>query len=148
MILSQSELYHRTIGANAMNSFGFEGDGVVDKPSLDGTKVVFASNQLPKIRDGGQSLFVRITNFPYQSFNALKHTPSKILYHIPQFTNSGEEFGALFFEANEKCYLSLNNPQPIVMNEFNVDIVHKDERRASELVGDTCVVLHVRQKEK
>ena len=60
MILSQSELYHRTIGANAMNSFGFEGDGVVDKPSLDGTKVVFASNQLPKIRDGGQSLFVRV----------------------------------------------------------------------------------------
>ncbi len=148
MILSQSNLYHRTIGANAMNSFGFEGDGVVDKPSLDGTKVVFASNQLPKIVDGGQSLFVRVNNFPYQSFNALKHTPSKILYHIPQFTNAGEEFGALYFEANEKCYLSLNNPQPIVMNEFNVDIVHKDERRASELVGDTCLVLHIRKKEK
>lgn len=148
MILTQSELYHRTIGANAMNSFGFEGNGVVDKVTLDGTKVVFTSNQLPKIIDGGQSLFVRVTNFPYQSFNALKHSPSKILYHIPQFTNSGEEYGALYFEANEKSYLSLNNPQPIVMNEFNVDIVHKDERRASELVGDTIVVLHVKQKDK
>jgi hypothetical protein len=147
MILSQSELYKYTIGANSIEALGYEGTGVVSTPSaVVGTKVTFTSNQVPNISGvDDNSLFCKLNNFPFQSFNALKSSPSKILYHIPQFSNSGEEFGSLFFEANEKTYLSLNNPQALVMNEFECEIVHKDETPATECVGSSVMVIHVRK---
>ena len=149
MVLAPSDLYKRSIGANAVNSLGFEGDGVVSKPSAQvGNKITFTSNQIPDIaEDGNDSMFVRVKNFPYQSFNAFKHTPSKVLYHVPQFTSSGQQFGSLFFESPEKTYLSLNNPTSIVMNEFDVDIVNKDETFTTSLTGSTCLVLHIRKSE-
>lgn len=90
------------------------------------------------------SLFVRINSTSQISFNAGKTGVSKIVYHIPQFNNTGETTGSLFFEPAEKTYLSLNNPNEIILNDVRVDIVDKNEKYATELTGSSVVVFHIK----
>jgi hypothetical protein len=90
------------------------------------------------------SLFVRINSTSQISFNAGKTGVSKIVYHIPQFNNTGDTTGSLFFEPAEKTYLSLNNPNEIILNDVRVDIVDKNEKYATELTGSSVVVFHIK----
>tara|TARA_R110000772_G_scaffold261570_1_gene380128 strand:- start:5428 stop:7503 length:2076 start_codon:yes stop_codon:yes gene_type:complete len=90
------------------------------------------------------SLFIRINNTTQTSFNAGKSSISKIVYHIPQFNQTGQSTGALFFEPHEKTYLALNNAGTITLNDVRVDIVDKNERYAESLVGSSVVVFHIK----
>ena len=74
-----------------------------------------------------------------------KQLPSKILYQIPRFSSSGKEYGNLYFEANEKTYVKLNNSEQLNINQLQVDIVNVDETYVRDLVGQTSVVLHFRR---
>ena len=48
----------------------------------------------------GKSLFVRLSNFTHQSFNAGNGNRSKIIFHLPRFDNTGREEGeGLYFES-------------------------------------------------
>ena len=91
------------------------------------------------------SSFIRIPNLTHKSFNGAQSGISKILYQLPQFSNDGRQFGPLYFEANEKTYVKLNNPAPMILNHLQIQIVDSQERELNSLVGDTQIVFHVRK---
>ena len=92
------------------------------------------------------SLFVRLNNFNIGSYNAGKSNKSSILYTIPRFASgTNESVGGLFFESPERVYLTLNNPNEITAQSFNIDIVNADETMARDLMGKSVVVLHFRK---
>ena len=70
-----------------------------------------------------------------------------MLYHIPRFTNDGRQFGDLFFEVGDRTYVDLNNTDTFMLNQLQVQITDKNERIVDDLVGDTIVVFHIRQKQ-
>ena len=91
-----------------------------------------------------QSLFVRLKNFTHNSVNLAKGSNSKILYHVPAFSNTGQRVGALYFEPAERTYLKLNNPQDLYLSTIELDVVYSDEKLAEDLQGKTTIVLHIR----
>ena len=91
------------------------------------------------------SSFIRIPNLTHKTFNGAQSGLSKIIYQLPQFSNDGRQFGPLYFEANEKTYVKLHNPSPLILNMLEVQIVDSQERETTGLVGDTQIVFHVRK---
>ncbi len=145
-ILSQSDDYKPTLGANMQDVLGFSGLSVLDSPSsTNGSAVTFTSNTTPKLISN-ESIFVRLNSLTQRSTNGATGNESKIIYHCPRFDNSGNETGGLFFEPGEKTYLDLNNPHDIQVSDFSIDIVDKRERYAKSVVGSTVICLHIRQK--
>ena len=72
---------------------------------------------------------------------------SKILYHLPSFSNNGESTGSLYFEPTSvPVYMDLHNTTDVYLTSVEIDIVKIDESLATDLAGRTVVVLHVRQK--
>jgi len=91
------------------------------------------------------SSFIRLPNLTHKSFNGAQSGLSKIVYQLPQFSNDGRQFGSLYFEANEKTYVKLNNTAPMILNMLQVQIVDSQERETTSLTGETQVVFHVRK---
>jgi hypothetical protein len=136
-----------SVGANAQSIFGFDNVPVVRIPttsSESGNKISYISTNIPKMVSTN-STFVRLDNFSQLSFNAATGSPSKILYHLPRFTNSGEEFGGLYFEPTERTYVKLGNPNKLSINDFSVTLVNADETLANNLTGKTIVMFHIRK---
>ena len=92
------------------------------------------------------SSFIRIPGLTHKSFNGAQSSLSKIVYHVPQFTNDGRQFGALYFSPGEKTYISLHNPTPIMLNSLQVQIVDSQEKEMDSLTGTTQVVFHIRKR--
>jgi len=69
---------------------------------------------------------------------------SKILYHIPSFSVTGESTGALYFEPSERVYLKLNNVVDLYLSNIDVDLVRDDETLARDVTGKTTVLFHLR----
>ena len=113
--------------------------------SLSDKQVTWFSSDLPTF--SVNSAFVRVTNLNYRCYNSTKNSVSKMLYHIPRFTNDGRQFGDLFFEVGDRTYVDLNNTSPFMLNQLQVSICDKNERIAQDLTSDTIVVFHIRQKE-
>ena len=90
--------------------------------------------------------FVRLRNGLQTSYNANKGSVSKIVYALPRFDNAGRTYGNLFFECAEKTYIDFNNVTDMVLNDLVIDIVDIDERVVNDLVGQTVVVFHIREK--
>jgi hypothetical protein len=105
----------------------------------------FVSAEIP-VTSADSSLFIRTPRLDLKSHNAGTGNPSKILYSIPRFDNSGGNTGALFFEASERLYLDCNNAQDLHITDFKVDLVKKDETFAEDLTGSTEVCFHFRKK--
>jgi len=91
------------------------------------------------------SSFVRLPGLTHKSFNGGQSSVSKIVYQVPQFTNDGRQFGALYFAPGEKTYIALNNPAPIMLNSLQVQIVDSQEKELNSLMGSTQIVFHVRR---
>ena len=144
-ILAESTLYKPTRFASTGRLLGFPNRSVLSAPTTQaGSKVCYVSDTVPQMISTG-SLFVRLKNMTFSSFNMSKGSSSKILYHLPRFDNGGSEFGALFFEPNERMYLKLNNVNPIMLNDIHVELVEPDERIAKNLTGKTIVCFHIRE---
>ena len=79
----------------------------------------------------------------FTSVNLSKGANSKILYHVPAFSNNGARLGALFFEPNERVYLKLGNTEDLYLSTVEIDIVYSDETLATDLQGKTTVCLHI-----
>ena len=144
LVLTKSDQYVPSRGANTQDIFGFTNRGIVDQPSnslLD--PIIFISDDAPKVTSNN-SLFVRLKNMTFNSVNFSKSSLSKILYHLPRFDNSGSEIGGLFFEPAERVYLKLNNTEDLFINDFQVDICNSDETLANNLTGKTIVCFHIR----
>lgn len=103
---------------------------------------IFTSFKPPDFRV--HSAFVRISNMPIQSYNGAKTSVSKILYHLPRFTNDGREYGDLFFAPGEKTYVKLHNATPEILNNIEVQIVDVNERPVQDISGNTIVVFHLK----
>jgi hypothetical protein len=136
-----------TPGANAQALLGFKNIPILSIPSTSieaGNKISYLSAETP-IMVSTNSVFVRLDNYSQLSFNAQTGSPSKILYHLPRFTNSGEEFGGLYFEPTERTYVKLNNPNVISINDFSLSLCNPDETLSTNLTGKTIIMLHFRK---
>ena len=128
---------------NSAGVYGFEGNGTPNPPALT-TPLLWTSSDIPVLKNTN-SLFVRLKNMTFDSANFSVANMSKILYHIPAFSNNGESTGSLFFEPSERVYLKLNNPREFEMTTIEVDIVNSNETISRDLLGKTVVVFHIRQ---
>jgi hypothetical protein len=129
----------RYIGWNDL-SIITQAEGTVTASNL----VTWTSPNVPEFKVN--SAFVRISNLNHRTYNSCKNSISKILYHVPRFTNDGRQFGDLFWEVGEKTYVDLNNTETFTLNQLQVQIVDKNERIVDDLVGDTIIVFHIKQK--
>ena len=153
-ILSPSlELFPFSIGANMASVLGFEQqpllapstNGIVDAARL--CKFTYKSNS-PPLLISTASLFVRLDNFTQDSTNAGTGRPSKILYHLPRFDTSNRDLGqGLFYQPPEMVYVKLHNSKTLYMNTFDISISNDNEQLATDLVGKTIVVLHIRKSQ-
>lgn len=148
IITARSNAYGRdeTALCNTQATLGFLGDPV-SRPLAPANNLITTneSSTTPKLISN-ISLFIRLNNFTQNSMNARQGTLSKIIAHLPRFDNSGNETGGLYFEPHEKTYISLNNPQELLINSFDIDIVYENETFCTALSGKTIVCLHVRQR--
>jgi len=146
LITARSGAYgNSTDECNTQFTLGFAGDPI-SNPLAPANNLVTTteSTSTPKLISN-ISLFIRLNNFTQNSVNARQGTNSKIVAHLPRFDNSGNETGGLYFEPHEKTYLSLNNPEEILINSFDVDIVYDNETLCTALTGKTIVCFHIRQ---
>ena len=148
LILAKSQAYGPEITeqCNSQQTFGFMGKPVTspEKPLSDLITTI-VSEVIPQLTSGA-SLFIRLNNFTQTSINARQGTISKIVGHLPRFDNGGNETGALYFSPNQLVYLDLNNPEELLVNSFDVDIVYDNETFCSALNGKTIVCFHIRKK--
>jgi len=142
--------YKNTEGANMDRFLGFDGVSILE-PTTFGTSynsnrgIKYDSIAIPPLISD-QSLFVRLDNLTHKTSNGAVSRPSKILLHVPRFDNSSRANGdGLFYEPHNLVYVKLNNPNPIVINEFDISICSVGEILAKDLQGQTIVCLHFRQ---
>lgn len=135
---------------NMGSKLGFPDRAFLDSDDADGyvsgddtLTITFTSTA--EIQKTSLSSFVRIPNLTHKSFNGAQSGLSKILYQLPQFANDGRQFGPLHFEANEKTYVKLHNPAPMLLNQLQVQIVDSQEKELDSLTGDTQIVFHIRK---
>jgi len=107
----------------------------------------FSSTSKPSM-SSENSTFIRVPTLNHQTFNFGTGNPSKILFQIPRFDNSGAETGALYFQNSDKSFVDLNNLTDIMVTDLDVHFVRKDETFATDLTGSSEVVFFVRPKSK
>ena len=95
-----------------------------------------------------QSTYIRVPTLNHKSHNFGTGNPSKILFQVPRFDNSGTELGALYFQNNDKSFIDLNNPTDVMVTDLDVQFVRKNERFATDLTGSSEVCFFVRPKAK
>ena len=105
----------------------------------------FVSSTKPSLTSQ-QSTFIRVPTLTHETYNFSTGNPSKILFQIPRFDNSGAETGALYFQNNDKTFIDLKNSAPLQLTDLDVHLVRKDETFAKDLTGTTEVVFFVRPK--
>ena len=93
-----------------------------------------------------QSTFIRVPTLTHETYNFSTGNPSKILFQIPRFDNSGAEVGALYFQNNDKSFVDLKNAAPLRLTDLDVHLVRKDETFAKDLTGSTEVLFMIRPK--
>jgi hypothetical protein len=146
IITARSNAYGEGITSlcNTQSTLGFVGDPI-SRPLTPALNLVTTnqSSTTPKLISN-ISLFIRLNNFTQNTINARQGTTSKIIAHLPRFDNSGNETGGLYFEPQEKTYIALNNPQELLINSFDIDIVYENETFCKALTGKTVVCLHIR----
>ena len=149
LVVGNSNLYKNPVrqvnGYNTAEILGFLGETFVKATSFGNTFELFTSTNVP-VYKSSDSVFVRLTSGTQLSKNGLTGTDSKIIYHCPRFDNAGNEQGGLYFEPGEKTYLDLGNIGDTLINSFSVDIVDRKDKLVNGLIGDTIVVLHIREK--
>ena len=95
-----------------------------------------------------QSTFIRVPTLTHETYNFNTGNPSKILFQIPRFDNSGAETGALYFQNSDKSFIDLKNAAPLRLTDIDVHLVRKDETCTKDLTGSTEVVFLIRPKGK
>ena len=136
--------YKLSEGLNSAVAMGFANNGTPSPAALT-VPWVWTSSVAP-VTKNTNSLFIRLKNMTFDSANFSTSNMSKILYHIPAFSNNGESTGSLFFEPSERVYLDLNNPTEMFLTTVEVDVVNSNETISNDLLGKTVVVFHIQDK--
>jgi len=135
---------------NSKNVLGFSPFAVapLEESITENTgQASFSSTTRPNM-SSEHSTFIRVPTLNHQTFNFGTGNPSKILFQVPRFDNSGAETGALYFQNQDKSFINLNNPVDVMVTDLDVQFVRKDETFAKDLTGSSEVVFVVRQKAK
>ena len=128
-------------------------DGITSK--LDGTAGVnfrakWAINDqagagpLGVFDDDPELALVNCETLTHQTYNFCRNVPSKFLYCLPRYDSRGNNNGRMFHEVKDRCYVTLNNPDPIVLNDLRTRITDKNGVTIKDLQGATAVVYHIR----
>ncbi len=154
-IMGENERYvngrNKEWQANSADVLGFEplaingSSGMQHSGGYHGAS--FVSAVVPGMQSQ-QSTFIRIPTLTHETYNFGTGNPSKILFQVPRFDNSGAETGALFFQNPDKTYIDLNNTDSLRITDLDVHFVRKNEKFATDLTGSSEVVMHIRQKPK
>ena len=131
-------------GVAPLGSITDAGGGDVNKDS----RCLWTVNSYDNLEDAPKQLFIKCSSLTHQSFNFCKGLPSKILWSVPRFSNSGTTTGPLYFQQSNPIYLSLRNNAPLVINDLQIDFVDKNEQIVEDLGGETIVVLHFKEGHK
>lgn len=132
---------------NSMEVLGFSPFAInPDSNMVEGafSGASFSSATRPSMLSA-QSTFIRVPTLTHETYNFGTGNPSKILFQVPRFDNSGTETGALFFQNPDKTYVSLNNSDELRITDLDVHFVRKDETFAKDLTGSSEVVFHIRK---
>jgi len=148
IITARSNAYGNEITSlcNTQATLGFVGDPVSRPLTPPNNLVTTNESSTTPLLISNISLFIRLNNFTQNTINARQGTTSKIIAHLPRFDNSGNETGGLYFEPHDRVYVALNNPQELLINSFDVDIVYENETFCKALTGKTVVCFHIRQR--
>ena len=141
------DIYDNSVGANMSEQLGFAGREYLDyiQTVISSRKITYTSDKAPSINDS-MSLFVRLDNLGNKSYNAHTHQPSKIIYHFPKFDTNGRTNGyGLYYEANQRNYVRLNNSEPMNVNELAISLCNVDEQLATDITGQTIICLDFRK---
>jgi len=157
LICGKSERYTQNIvqewTPNSMNVLGFSPFAVapiedsVTTTGAQGGNASFTSTTRPSMTSEN-STFIRVPTLNHKTLNFGTGNPSKILFQVPRFDNSGAETGALFFQNPDKTYIDLNNPTDFTLTDLDINFVRKNETFAKDLTGSSEVVFHIRSKAK
>jgi hypothetical protein len=137
--------------ANSALTLGFspfsinQDSGITHSGGYHGASFVSVA---PPSLSSQQSTFIRVPTLTHETYNFNTGNPSKILFQIPRFDNSGAETGALYFQNSDKTFIDLKNAAPLRITDMDVHLVRKDETFAKDLTGSTEVVFVIRQKQK
>jgi len=103
------------------------------------------STAVPRLMSA-ETMFVRLENFTTNSTNAHQGNRSKIIAHLPRFDGQVQT-GRIFHQPAERVYLDLNNSDELRINTFDISFCYTNEQYATNLVGQSIVVLHFRSKD-
>ena len=141
------DIYSHSVGANMSDDLGFYGREYLDASNgvISSRKITYTSDTTPD-KNESLSLFVRLDNLGNKTFNAHTHQPSKIIYHFPKFDTNGRTNGyGLYYEANQRNYVRLNNSEPMNVNELALSLCNVDEQLATDITGQTIICLDFRK---
>ncbi len=148
IITKPSDLYFNSGNANTSDLLGFKHDGVVDTfelgTGISSAQFIQESISVPQLLNT-RSIFVRLDNIPTSNINGYKGNKSTIISMLPRLNNQTET-GRIFYEPNNMMYIDLQNSQEIRLNSFDISFCYVDETFASNLSGQSVVILHFKQK--
>ncbi len=148
IIVKPSEQYKITGGCNTPDLFGFKNKGVINTFELggggDNDTFLVESTSVPALQNT-RAIFVRLDNIPTKNINGFKGNSSTILSMLPR-QSKDTEVGRVFYEPNNLMYVDLLNTQEIRLNSFDISFCYVDETFATNLSGQSVVVLHIKQK--
>tara|TARA_R100000353_G_scaffold89888_1_gene66463 strand:- start:915 stop:2759 length:1845 start_codon:yes stop_codon:yes gene_type:complete len=143
LITQQSDQYTPTFGANSKSLLGFPKSimsGVYQASPTSRLRI--ESTDTPEMLST-RTMFVRLENFTQEASNARQGNRSKIIAHLPRETANNKR---IFHQPAERVYLDLNNSEPLQVNSFDVSFCYSNEQYATNLAGQSVVVLHFKEK--
>lgn len=145
-IVKPTNKVSNTTEANMSRILGFDNKAIVDTFSIpSGTDYYEASSITIPSLVNTRPVFVRLDNMPTNNVNAFRGGKSTILGMIPRISTQGET-GRIFYEVNNLMYVDLQNTQEMRLQNFDVSFCNVDETFATNLTGQSVVILHLRQK--
>ena len=91
-----------------------------------------------------RTMFVRLENFTQECANARQGNRSKIIAHLPREISTNKR---IFYQPNQRVYLDLNNSEPLNVNSFDISFCYSNEQYATNVSGQSVVVLHFKSKD-
>ena len=142
LITQPSEQYVPSNQANSKSLLGFPLSIMSGVYQADPTsRVRIESTNVPELLST-RTMFVRLENFTQETSNAKIGNRSKIIAHLPRETANNKR---IFHQPAERVYLDLNNSEPLQVNSFDISFCYSNEQYATNLAGQSVVVLHFRK---
>ena len=107
-----------------------------------------AGGPLENFEDDAPLALINCETLTHQTYNFCRNVPSKFLYVLPRYDNRGNNRGRMFHEVKDRTYVTLNNPDPVVLNDIRTRITDKNGKTVEDLTGETAVVYHIRGEQR